>query len=272
MTALTLVRSFLFLFLLCLFNQPLVAHAEHPIITPEIQDLMQEAAALFHQANENDNPEEAEKLYEKALLRYQKISRDVPSGNIYYNIGNTYFRMGDIGRAIVNYRRAEQHIPGDPNLRHNLDYVLGKRQDAIAPQQEETLLRTLFFWHYDLSQDIKEAIFIGSYISFWLAAGLIFLSPWRISAWSLVPFAAIAFLFASSLFLSRYGVEEAAGVITDREVIARKGDSRSYQSSFIAPLHSGTEFLLLEKRGSWLHIELQDGRQCWIPARSSELI
>lgn len=272
MVAQTSIKYFLFYFLFCLLSQSLLARAEQPDITPEVQALMQETTALFHKASENDDSGEAAKLYEKALLRYQKISRDVPSGNVYYNIGNTYFRLGDIGRAIVNYRRAEKHIPGDPNLQHNLGYVLAKRQDAITPQQEKPLLRTLFFWHFALSQNVRIIVFVACYISFWLFAGLVFLSPWRVSPWTLAPFATVTLLFASSLFLSRYGSEEAAGVITAQEVIARKGDSRSYQSSFTNPLHAGTEFLLLEKRGSWLQVELQDGRRCWIPARSSELI
>ena len=265
-------RKSLVFFLLIFLSTPLLIRTEETHIPPETQALMQEATSFFHQAGENDNPEQATKFYEKALLRYQKINKSIPSGKVYYNIGNTYFRMGDIGQAIVNYRRAERHIPGDPNLQHNLAYVLGKRQDTIVPQQKDTLLQTLFFWHYDLSQNIRSAIFIYSYIGFWIIVGVVFLTPWQISPWSLAPFAAVTLLLASSLFFSNYGTENTAGVITDREVIARKGDSRSYQSSFTAPLHAGTEFILLEKRGTWLHVELQDGRRCWLPARSSELI
>lgn len=265
-------RNFLIFFLLIALSVPLLVRTEETLIPPEIQELMQEATSFFHQAGENDNPEQALKFYEKALLRYQKINKSIPSGKVYYNIGNTYFRMGNIGQAIANYRRAEQHLPGDPNLQHNLVYVLGKRQDTIIPQQKETLLRALFFWHYDLSQNIRSTIVIYSYIGFWVIAGVVFLSPWRISPWSLAPFAAVTLLLASSLFLSNYGTKDAAGVITDLEVIARKGDSRSYQSSFTAPLHAGIEFILLERRGSWLYVELQDGRQCWLPARSCELI
>jgi len=61
------------------------------------------------------------------------------------------------------------------------------------------------------------------------------------------------------------------GVVT-AEVVARQGDGRNYQPSFTAPLHAGTEFRLLEKRTSWLRVELNDGRQCWLPAQSCELV
>ena len=55
-------------------------------------------------------------------------------------------------------------------------------------------------------------------------------------------------------------------------VVARKGDGEGYQPSFTGPLHAGTEFALIEERGEWRHVELHDGRRCWLPEKSSELV
>lgn len=49
-------------------------------------------------------------------------------------------------------------------------------------------------------------------------------------------------------------------------------DGQSYEPSFKDPLHAGTEFVLLEVRNEWSHIELPDGRQCWIPTDSASLV
>ena len=62
------------------------------------------------------------------------------------------------------------------------------------------------------------------------------------------------------------------GVIVNRQVVARKGDSETYEKSFTEPLHAGTEFKLLESRPDWLEIELADGRTCWVPINSAELV
>ena len=62
------------------------------------------------------------------------------------------------------------------------------------------------------------------------------------------------------------------GVILADEVIARKGNSETYQPSFEAPLHAGTEFELIEKRKDWYLINLADGRKCWLPQHSVGLI
>jgi hypothetical protein len=54
--------------------------------------------------------------------------------------------------------------------------------------------------------------------------------------------------------------------------MARQGDAASYPPSFKDPLHSGTEFILIEKRTGWFHIKLSDDSDGWIPETSAEII
>ena len=61
-------------------------------------------------------------------------------------------------------------------------------------------------------------------------------------------------------------------MVLAEEVIARKGDSDTYEASFQDPLHAGTEFVLVEERGHWIHVELPDGRRCWLPSRDVGLV
>ena len=262
-TAIILLLSFLF---------PLLAGQAGADPQAGREELLAQGASFFRQANESDDPEEAHQLYSKALLRYEKLGRDFENGKLYYNIGNVYFRLDDLGRAIVNYRRAEQMIPNDPNLRQNLDYALSKRQDRIEPKQEEELLRTLFFWHYDLPFSVRTRIFAGFYILFWLLAGLTYATPLSIPKWPLILSLLLTVSLGGSLLLDRSDRALPRGVLVAPEVIARKGDSTSYHPSFQAPLHPGTEFTILEDRNTWLHIELADGRQCWVVADSAEKI
>ena len=85
--------------------------------------------------------------------------------------------------------------------------------------------------------------------------------------------AVLAFLFVGSLVAEIVsGGRAEAGVILSPQVTARKGDGESYEPSFNQPLHAGTEFILLESRNDWHHVELPDGRECWIPARSAGLV
>ncbi|MEA2084796.1 MAG: hypothetical protein U9O82_11310 [Thermodesulfobacteriota bacterium] len=273
--------GFIILLLFVFFNVH-NAWAGDPLSETEKTEMLNQAGDFFHQAlklsetgNTGKIPSSAvEELLKKSLMRYERLIRSgVGNGKIFYNIGNIYFRLGDIGRAIVNYRRAEIYAPDDRNLKQNLSYALSRRQDRIEEKQKEKLLKTFFFWHYDLSPKIRSILFTVFYTGFWTFAVVILFKQNPATKWGLGITLTFFLLFMGSLGVERFGSSENAyGVLVDREVVARKGDSTSYQPSFEEPLHAGVDFRLLDSRGQWLHIELMDGRTCWVPAGSTELV
>ena len=243
----------------------------------EKKELYNQGTEFFHQATEltETDPAAAKELYKKALVRFKHLAEqgDVNNGKLYYNIGNIHFLLDDIGRAILNYRRAGQYIPNDPNLVKNLAYARSMRQDKLEIKDKEKILQTLFFFHYDLGTKIRLALFGIAYIFFWIFAGTKIFSRRPFTSWGLGVTLVFTVLFGSSLFVeSRESSKRGEGVILAPEVIARQGDAESYQPRFEAPLHAGAEFTLLEQRGAWWRIELPDGRSCWIPAKSGELV
>ncbi len=238
---------------------------------------LSEAESLFRQANEcaGSRPDEARDLYKKAALRFERIVREggIENGAIYYNIGNSYFRMGDIGRAILSYRRAGEYLPNDPNLRQNLEYARSRRMDKIEERQKTKVLKTLFFWHYDFSIRTRSICFAVSFVLMW-AFALLRLYVRRASVtWGIGVCASLALLFAGSLLVQAVGErKEKPGVVVSPVVVARKGDSESYEQSFKEPLHAGTEFCVIEDRGKWYNIQLADSRRCWVPVEDVELV
>jgi len=243
----------------------------------EVKAVADEAAALFRQANETVTaaPDKATELYGKAALRYERIIREggIENGELYYNIGNAYFRMKDIGRAILNYRKAERYLPNDVNLLQNLAHARTMKRDAIAEPQRRKVLRTLFFWHYDLGTVPRGRLFAIFFLATWSLAGVrLYVRRSALTAGA-VTGAAVSLLLAASLWVSAIGVDaHREGVILGAEVHARKGDSTAYERSFTEPLHAGTEFRLLEDRGEWYRIELGDTRTCWVPAADVGLV
>ena len=243
----------------------------------ERQALFVEANHLFRQANElaPTNPVAAEDLYRRAALRFERLVKEggVRNGRLFYNIGNAYFRTNDVGRAILNYRHAEQYIAGDPNLVQNIDHARSTRLDSFEETQETQVLKMLLFWHYDLSTRSRSILFALLGALFWVGASVrLFRSEWAPRL--LLGLAGVpALLFLGSLLLeASVKANQTAGVILSQQVVARKGDGGSYEASFKEPLHAGAEFLWLEERGGWFHIELPDERRCWIPASSCELV
>src|SRR5210317_1196233 len=112
--------------------------------TERQQEVLAQASSYFQQATEtiSDDFAAGQELYRKALFRFEQLSREggVHNGKLFYNIGNIHFLLGDLGRAILNYRRAQQYIPSDENLQNNLNYALSKRQDQLEIKQQQKIL------------------------------------------------------------------------------------------------------------------------------------
>jgi hypothetical protein len=243
----------------------------------QISTLYSEAKGFFKQANEAAvrYPDEAQSLYAKSAMRYERVIREggIHNGKIFYNLGNIYFQMKDTGRAILNYRKALLYTPNDTNLKQNLAYVREKRQDQIEDKQETKVLKTLFFWHYDLSQKVRIIAFIISFMLMWGFACVRIFVKKPFIVWCIASASILSIFFAGSLAADEISFRKSRpGVVTSSEIVARKGNSESYEPSFKEPLHSGTEFILIEDRGEWLNIELADSRTCWVPSKDIELI
>ena len=271
-----LLRIVIMLALLFLSSAAVVMAGES-LTESEKKELYDQGQEFFHQATEisASNPQTAKALYAKALLRFNSLvdQGGVRNGKLFYNIGNINFLLDDIGRALLNYRRAEQYIPNDPNLVKNMAYARNMRQDNLEIKNQKKILQTLFFFHYDLGTKTRLILFGIAYVFFWIFAGVKIFSQRPYTSWALAIAMFFILLSGISLSVEKYlATKNLEGVILAPEIMARQGDAESYQPSFEDPLHSGTEFILLEERGAWWQIELPDGRSCWIPSSSGALV
>lgn len=238
--------------------------------------LFNQANQDFRQANSTENTEQAERLYEKAILGFERIIDEgqIQNAKLYYNLANAYFLHGRLGKAILNYRRAAKINGSDENIKKNLAFARSQRIDKVAVKTEKRVLQTLFFWHYDFSIKTK---FLLTCIFFGIICVCITAVIWfgrmgaLTAAMAICGILTICFL-ASVIVESRSQTSTICGVITAKEVIARQGDGQNYPASFKEPLHEGTEFNLLENRPGWFHIKLSDDSDGWIADDSAELI
>ncbi|HBZ56044.1 MAG TPA: hypothetical protein DEO88_11625 [Syntrophobacteraceae bacterium] len=244
---------------------------------PTEWNLYREAESSFRQANEllRTDPAKAKELFEKAALYFETIQREgeIENGRLFYNLGNTYFRLGNLGKAILNYRKAEKFIPNDINLQQNLSYARSRCLDKIEMKPQTQVLRTLFFWHFDLKGAARAWLLTVFFGLLWLFAGAYLLTKKTWLRWGALGFSVLSLLLAGSLGMEAYQQSHLrAGVILEKEIVGRKGDSSTFEPTFKDPLHMGVEFALVEERKGWFHIELADGRRCWIPESAAGLI
>jgi tetratricopeptide (TPR) repeat protein len=237
----------------------------------ETEELFEEGKSLFRQANSlaDDKPDDSRKLMQKALLRFQRLVDEggIRNGRLYYDLGNIHFLLDDLGRAILNYRRALDYIPDDPNLQQNLAFARSQRADAFGEPEQQRILKTLFFWHYDFTLRTRSIVFITTFLTVWI---LLALRLFIRSAWLTGPavvLGVVAVLMLGSVIQTQIQQRRSnPGVIVAREVVARLSDSETAAPAFTDPLHAGTEFELVEDRGNWCQVRLADGQTCWLPA------
>jgi len=256
----------------------------------QLLGFLQEGQRLFHQAANTEDPQQAAALYRRALDRFTTVADQgrVRNAGLYYNIANTHYRLGSLGKAILYYRRAELLDPADGNLRHNLAFVRSQREDRLPPDQLSRLARVLFFWHFLLSPSARLYLFAFAFAAACAAAAFaligggrspaaarrrIPLPELRRPALPAVVAGAVALLLFASVIAGEVNLRRSrAGVIVAGEVVVRKGDGIAYQPSFVDPLHQGTEFVLLEDRSGWYHVRFTDGRSGWLPASAAEMV
>ncbi|OHB66854.1 MAG: hypothetical protein A2Y77_17255 [Planctomycetes bacterium RBG_13_62_9] len=248
---------------------PVARAAERPL-RDQLQALLDEANTAFQQANAAaGNPDTARQLYDRAILLYEKIidQGGVRNAKLYYNLANVYLLREDIGRAILNYRRAEGLDSADINVRKNLAFARSRRMDRVDVGAERRMLETLFFWHYDFPLKTK---FLLATLSFAALCTTLVVVIWRgrgpVTSTVAVLSGILLLCFALSITVeANRRAEVRYGVIASPEVVARQGDGPNYPPSFKDPLHAGTEFELIEQRPGWMHIELSNGTDAWIP-------
>ena len=268
---------------LCVFLLPadvLAEETQAKLTESEIADLFSQGKELFREANETaarDNAAAIE-LYQKAALRFERIAREggVDNGKLYYNIGNAYFRMKDIGRAILNYRRAMEYLPGNGQLRESLAHARDQRVDVFEVTERPAWLEWLFFWHFKLDDGARLALFVIAYAAIWV------LALWRLFVGSRgqetfrqgqVVCLIVCLVTGISMLMLGWRAEEseAAVVITD-EVEARKGDGFIYEPAFKSALHTGTEVEITEIRGDWAKGRFGNGDAAWLPREAIALV
>ena len=244
----------------------------------DLYELAEQANASFRQATGRlaADPAASFEMFDRSIMCFNRIIADggISNGYLHYNIGNAYLLKGDLGRAILHYRRAERLGGPADDIDRNLAFARAKRLDAIPKKAEKRIMETLFFWHYDLGvfgRFLFAMVFLA--IAFVSAGAAGWLRPKKPLVWlSVISFIG-AICFGLSTGISAHSsAGRSEGVIVAAEVTARQGDGLAYAVSFKEPLHAGSEFEILTRRGGWLSVRLANGEKTWIPKDAAEEI
>jgi tetratricopeptide (TPR) repeat protein len=213
--------------------------------------------------------------YQKAIRGYEEILRGGENANIYYNLGNAYYRTNNITRAVLNYERAYLLNPGDGDIRFNLDLARSKTIDKITPASE------MFFvsWYRSLvnitSVNGWAKIAVVSFILLILLA-LLYLFNNKITLRKIGFFGAavmLAVFVLSNIFAyqQRDQLIHRTGAIVIATSSVKSTPAANGTDLFI--LHEGTKVTITDgSMKSWKEIKLADGKEGWIETTQIENI
>lgn len=224
----------------------------------------------------------ADALYEKEQYRdaaaaYEQIlKQEGVAAEVYYNLGNCYYKLDEIPLAVLNYERAYLLDPGDNDIRANLALARGKTIDKVVPPSE------MFFvtWWRDLTHCMS--------MNAWTILGIV--------AFILMLTGILIYIFVPQLTARKIGVYGAMGllvivVISNLAAVSQHLDqthrntaiiltpavtvksSPSQTSTDLFLIHEGSKVEILDgSMKDWLEVKFEEGKQGWIPLSSLEII
>ena len=218
----------------------------------------------------------AQEHYQQAISDYETLLKQGVSAELYYNLGNAYYRTDQMPKAVLNYERALLLSPGDADIRFNLQMTRSKTIDKITPESE------MFFvtWYRSLVNLMS--------VDAWARTALI--------ALAIAIILALAYLFSDRIWLRKVGFFGAlllvvvfllsnlfafhqkrkltyrtGAVIMTTSVPVKSTPSKNGTDLFI--LHEGTRVTITDNSmKDWKEIRVDDGKEGWIETNKIEII
>ena len=214
--------------------------------------------------------------FQQAIKDYEALLKQGASADLYYNLGNAYYRSENITRAVLNYERALLLSPGDRDIRFNLQIAQAKTIDKIVPESE-----MFFFTWYRALVNLMS-------VDGWASVALVSLA--------LVIILLLVYLFSERVWLRKVGFF--GGILMlllfvlsnifawqqKQNLLFRKGaivmtptisvkSTPASNGTDLFILHEGTKVVITDSSmKDWREIRIADGKEGWIESKHLEEI
>lgn len=214
--------------------------------------------------------------YAAAIQIYESLLKKGEAAEVYYNLGNSYYKAGDIAKAILNYERALLLQPGNGDIRANLEIARSKTIDKVTPVPEIFFVSWFKSLINILSVDAWAKWGIVFFILLLVSCSLFFFSK-QVLMKKIGFIAGILFLVLvvlSNVFAAQQEnalMNRNEAIVLNPSVTVRSTPSENGVSLFI--LHEGSKVKIKDdSMREWKEIRLEDGKVGWLPASSIENI
>ena len=224
--------------------------------------------SLFSKANQ----EYANELYTNAIEDYHMIIQTgYESAELYFNLGNAYFKTNDIPSAILYYEKAKKLNPNDEDINFNLNVANTRIVDKIEPVPELFLKQ---WWRsiYNLFKaDTWAIVSVIGFILFFILLAFYLLSKYiviRKSAFYTGLIVLLITLFTFTVSLQKYNLlkHQKEAIVFTPTITVKSSPNQNSVDLFV--IHEGAKVRILEKVGNWCEIKIANGSVGWLPAEA----
>lgn len=227
-----------------------------------------QGSAMFQVANEEYNKGD----FKAALESYKAVlSKGELSPQVYYNMGNCYYRLDRNTEAIYYYERALKLDPSDEDVEHNLQLAYSRTIDKIEPLPEWELVRSYKNMALSNSADFWAIVFLIAF-ALGFVLFILYIYAHAISMKRIFFFSGFAGIIISGFFLvlalSHQSILSNAdnAIVFAPSVTAKSAPTGQSKNLFV--LHEGAKVGVDNKKNEWVEIRLPNGNKGWVPINS----
>lgn len=242
------------------------------LICPALAWANQTTDSLFHAGNEAY----AQSKYENAIASYQQLIKEgYQSAPLYYNLGNAYFKTGDIASSLLYLEKAHKLAPGDEDINANIQFVNSKTTDKMETVPEFFLYKwwrsVMLYFSIDTLAILSSGLISAGFLIL-----IVFLFSRNILLRKACFYLGVLFIVAGTCAViitvkqNNYFASNRQAIIFNSSVTAKSEPVNLSKDIFV--VHAGTKVNILDHRQDWIKITLPNGNTGWINANAVKTI
>lgn len=222
------------------------------------------------------NKEYSEGLYNDAIENYLKvIDNGYESSELYYNIGNSYFKINDMASAILYFEKAKKLSPNNEDIIFNLNVANSKIVDKIETVPELFYIRWWNTFYKLFSVDTWAKITIFIFILTLIFASIFFLSSTKklkkFSFWiGIILLLLTIFTFGLSSQKYYYSKKYNEAIVFTPTLTVKSSPNKNSVDLFV--IHEGAKVLIIDNVDNWYEIRIANGSVGWMPCSAVKRI
>ncbi|MFH0772015.1 MAG: tetratricopeptide repeat protein [Candidatus Omnitrophota bacterium] len=202
--------------------------------------------------------------YDEAIKQYSSILENgLESGNLYYNLGNCYFKKGELGKALLNYEKARRLMPLDKDLESNYEYACSLIKGGVAASKNSLSLRVLNNLFEKFTIDGLTILLSALYVLILVSVLMsLFFRPFKNQGLVLVIFMGMFFIVGLAGLKGKISLFNKEAIVTVEQADAKFEPMDKATTYFT--LYEGMKVEVISSTGDWYKIRRQDNKSGWM--------